>query len=182
MPAAAHRRLATEAWESLLRSQVAVMRELHKEPIFKTVGSRDYDVLFNLSRCPTGWLRLNELNDNVLLTQPSISRLVERLEARGLVQRRTPDDDRRGVLIGLTEAGAALQKEVGRAHVQNIRQVMDEALTETEMQTLLELTGKLRTAVAARSGRPMHAPANAVPGDTAAGHGASGSGTVSPTP
>lgn len=173
MPAAAHRRLATEAWESLLRSQVAVMRELHKEPIFKKVGSREYDVLFNLSRCPTGWLRLNELNDNVLLTQPSISRLVERLEARGLVQRRTPDDDRRGVLIGLTEAGVALQKEVGRAHVQNIMQVMDEGLTEAEMQALLELTGKLRTAVAARSGRPMHAPAT--------GSGTV-SGTVSPAP
>lgn len=149
--AAAHRRLATDAWESLLRSQVAVMRELHKEPIFKKVGSREYDVLYNLSRCPTGWLRLNELNDNVLLTQPSISRLVDRLQARGLIQRRTPDDDKRGVLIGLTEAGAALQKEVGRAHVQNIMHLMEDALTDEEMTILLELTTKLRTTVAERA-------------------------------
>ncbi|WP_258066868.1 MarR family winged helix-turn-helix transcriptional regulator [Arthrobacter sp. GMC3] len=153
--AAAHRRLATDAWESLLRSQVAVMRELHKEPIFKKVGSREYDVLFNLSRCPTGWLRLNELNDNVLLTQPSISRLVDRLEARGLIQRKTPDDDRRGVLIGLTEAGAALQKEVGRAHVQNIMQIMEDALTDEEMATLLELTTKLRSSVAGPASASM---------------------------
>jgi len=152
--AAAHRRLATDAWESLLRSQVAVMRELHKEPVFKKVGSREYDVLFNLSRCPTGWLRLNELNDNVLLTQPSISRLVERLEARGLIQRKTPDDDKRGVLIGLTDAGAALQKEVGRAHVQNIMHIMEDALSDDEMATLLELTTKLRTTVAERAANP----------------------------
>ncbi len=168
MPAAAHRRLATEAWESLLRSQVAVMRELHKEPIFKRVGGREYDVLFNLSRCPTGWLRLNELNDNVLLTQPSISRLVDRLEARGLIQRRTPDDDRRGVLIGLTEAGAALQKEVGRAHVQNIMDVMEEGLSDDEMQTLLDLTGKLQAAVAARAaGTPRASPAPVSPKSSA---------------
>lgn len=147
MSAAAHRRLATESWESLLRAQVAVMRELHKEPNFKKVGSREYDVLFNLSRCPTGWLRLNELNENVLLTQPSISRLVDRLEARGLIQRRTPEDDRRGVLIGLTEAGAALQKEVGRAHVHNIMEVMEAGLSDEEMKTLLELTGKLRASI-----------------------------------
>lgn len=151
MPAAAHRRLATQAWESLLRSQVAVMRELHKEPVFKKVGSREYDVLFNLSTAPNGWLRMNELMDNVLLTQPSISRLVDRLQARGLVERKTAAGDRRGVLIGLTEEGAALQKEVGRAHVQNIMQVMEEGLSDEEMQTLLELTTKLRAAVAVRA-------------------------------
>ncbi|MDO5753668.1 MarR family winged helix-turn-helix transcriptional regulator [Arthrobacter sp.] len=150
MSAAAHRRLTTDAWESLLRSQVAVMRELHRAPIFNEVGSREYDVLYNLSRCPTGWLRLNELNDNVLLTQPSISRMVDRLEARGLIQRRTPENDRRGVLIGLTEEGVALQKKVGREHVRNIMELMEAALTDEEMLTLLELTGKLRDSVAIR--------------------------------
>lgn len=148
MSAAAHRRLATDSWESLLRSQVTMMRELQKEPLFKALGGREYDILFNLSRCPTGWLRLNEINDNVLLTQPSISRMVDRLEARGLIQRRTPEDDRRGVLIGLTEAGAALQKKVGRAHVQHIMELMEVALSDDEMRTLLELTGKLRASVA----------------------------------
>ena len=147
MSAAAHRRLATAAWESLLRAQVAITRELHSEPIFKEVGSREYDVLFNLSRCPSGWLRLNELNDNVLLTQPSISRMVDRLETRGLIQRKTPDSDRRGVLIGLTEDGVALQKKIGRTHVQNIMKTMESALTDGEMQTLLELTNKLRASV-----------------------------------
>lgn len=150
MSAAAHRRLATESWESLLRTQVAVMRELHKEPIFKDVGTREYDILYNLSRCPSGWLRLNELNDNVLLTQPSISRMVDRLEVRGLIERKTAEDDKRGVLIRLTEDGAALQKKVGRTHVQNITALMEVALTDDEMTSLLELTGKLRAAVAQR--------------------------------
>lgn len=147
MSTATHRRLTTDSWESLLRTQVTVMREFNKEPLLRELGSREYDVLFNLSRCPSGWLRLNELNDHVLLTQPSISRMVDRLESRGLVQRKTVEEDKRGVLIGLTEAGAELQKKVGRAHVQHIMEIMETALSDDEMQTLLALTDKLRRSV-----------------------------------
>ncbi len=147
MSAATHRRLTTDSWESLLRSQVAMVRELHREAIFKEVGSREYDVLYSLSRCPSGWLRLNELNDYVLLTQPSISRMVDRLEQRGLIVRKTAQDDKRGVLIGLTEAGTELQKKVGRVHVKNIMERMEVAFTDEEMRTLLELTTKLRTSL-----------------------------------
>ncbi|WP_449373330.1 MarR family winged helix-turn-helix transcriptional regulator [Arthrobacter psychrolactophilus] len=147
MSTATHRRLTTDSWESLLRAQVTVMREFNKEPLLKELGSREYDVLFNLSRCPSGWLRLNELNDHVLLTQPSISRMVDRLESRGLVQRKTVEEDKRGVLIGLTEAGVAVQKKVGRAHVEHIQEIMEAALSDDEMRTLLVLTEKLQRSV-----------------------------------
>ena len=147
MSTAERRRLATDSWESVLRTQVAMMRELHKEPSFKELGSREYDILYNLSRCPSGWLRLNELNDHVLLTQPSISRMVDRLEARGLIHRKTAENDRRGVLIGLTEEGSVLQKKVGRAHVKHIAELMGAALSDDEMRTLLELTSKLSSSV-----------------------------------
>lgn len=153
MAAPGHRKLATDAWESLLRTQVAMMRELNKEPLFKELGSREYDVLYNLSRCPTGWLRLNELNDHVLLTQPSISRMVDRLEARGLIRRKSAEDDKRGVLIGLTEAGAELQKTVGRAHVQRIMELMDAGLGEEDMRMLQELTGRMRDGITGSGGQ-----------------------------
>lgn len=148
MNAAAHRRLATDSWESLLQSQVAMMRQLNKEPSFKALGSREYDILYHLSRCSSGWLRLNELNEHLLLTQPSISRMVDRLEARGLIARKTAEEDKRGVLIGLTEEGAAVQKKVGRAHVQHIMELMEVALSDDEMRTLQELTSKLSASVA----------------------------------
>ena len=98
-------RLAAETWESLFRAQVAVMRRLQAGPAFKSLAVNEYDVLFTLSRCPSGWLRLNELNDNVLLSQSSLSRLVERLEKRGLVERMPAPDDGRGVLVRLTDGG-----------------------------------------------------------------------------
>ncbi|MCZ2404665.1 winged helix-turn-helix transcriptional regulator [Paenarthrobacter sp. Z7-10] len=142
-----HRRMAAAAWESLFRAQVAVIRNLQADPAFKRVNMREYDVLFNLSRCPSGWLRLNELNDHVLLSQPSISRMVDRLERQGLVQRRSVELDRRGVLIGLTEAGRTLQREIGREHARDIDRLVGAGLSGEELQTLKVLTDKLRASI-----------------------------------
>ena len=138
-------RLAAEAWESLFRSQVAVMRRLQSGPAFKKLPVKEYDVLFTLSRCPTGKLRLNEINDHVLLSQSSLSRLVDRLEKRGLVERSIAPEDGRGILLGLTEAGLELQKEIGREHVRDIADLFLPALTAAEQQELMRLTEKLRS-------------------------------------
>lgn len=149
-PAESPVRLAAETWESLFRAQVAVMRRLQSGPAFKTLAINEYDVLFTLSRCPSGWLRLNELNDHILLSQSSLSRLVERLEKRGLVERMPAPDDGRGVLLKLTDAGWDLQKQIGREHVRDISALLSPALTASEQRELLRLTEKLRDSVAGR--------------------------------
>jgi DNA-binding MarR family transcriptional regulator len=146
-PAESPVRLAAETWESLFRAQVAVMRRLQSGPAFKALAVNEYDVLFTLSRCPSGWLRLNELNDNVLLSQSSLSRLVERLEKRGLLERMPAPQDGRGVLLKLTDAGRDLQKQIGREHVRDISALLTPALTAGEQRELLRLTEKLRGAV-----------------------------------
>jgi DNA-binding MarR family transcriptional regulator len=150
MPHPDRRRQAAEAWESLFRAQVSVIRRLQADPVFKRLTLREYDVLFNLSRCPSGWLRLNELSGNVLLSQPSISRMVERLERAGLIQRRIVQEDRRGVQIGLTEAGRRMQRDIGREHAKDIDRVVGSALEPEELVQLKALTDKLRAAVEAR--------------------------------
>ncbi|GAB4099647.1 hypothetical protein GCM10028789_18110 [Sinomonas halotolerans] len=136
-------RETAEAWESLFRAQVAVMRRISRDPAFRTLGITEYDVLFTLSTCPDG-LRLNELNDHVLLAQSSLSRLVERLVRQGLVSRTSAPGDGRGVVVRLTEAGRGLQREVGRAHVREIARVMGDALDADELAELTALTGRLR--------------------------------------
>jgi len=143
-------RLAAETWESLFRAQVAVMRKLQAAPAFKNIALNEYDVLFTLSRCPSGWLRLNELNDHVLLSQSSLSRLVERLERRGYGARMPAPDDGRGVLVRLTEDGRELQKQIGREHVRDIADLVGPALSTAEQRELLRLTEKLRASAAAR--------------------------------
>ena len=134
---------AAEAWESLFRVQVGVMRRLQKDAEFKDLTMREYDVLFNLTRCPTGWIRLNELNEHLLISQPSLSRMVDRLEARGLVQRRPAAQDQRGVELSLTDEGREVQKRLGRIHVRGIHDLLTPALDRDELATLKKLTDKV---------------------------------------
>ncbi|WP_404320395.1 MarR family winged helix-turn-helix transcriptional regulator [Arthrobacter luteolus] len=142
-----------EAWESLFRAQVGVMRRLQRDPEFKELTMREYDVLFNLSRCPTGWTRLNELNEHLLISQPSLSRMVERLENKGLVQRRPAPNDQRGVELALTDEGRAMQKRLGRIHVRGIHDLLAPALTAEELDQVKELMDKLLASLASE-GKP----------------------------
>lgn len=141
-------RVAAEAWEALFRAQVAIMRRLERDDIWGELTMREYDVLFQLSRASGRALRLRELNENILLSQPSLSRMVERLEARGLVARGRVADDGRGVSVHLTDAGAACQREIGRRHVWTIRRYVGAALGEQDLRALTDLCTRLRLAQA----------------------------------
>jgi DNA-binding MarR family transcriptional regulator len=141
-------KLATEAWEALFRSQVTVMRRLHRHHRGAGTPMREYDVLYNLAIQPGRQLRLRDLNEHILLTQPSLSRLVERLEADGLVSRCSDPNDRRGTVIRLTEAGLQEQRRLGREHVRALGEYVGGALTAEELQTLRNLCDKLRHAQA----------------------------------
>ncbi|KAD3436305.1 MarR family transcriptional regulator [Arthrobacter yangruifuii] len=139
---------AADAWESLFRVQVGVMRRLQRDPEFRDLTMREYDVLFNLTRCPGGWIRLNELNEHLLISQPSLSRMVDRLQARGLVQRRPAENDQRGVELSLTAEGRAVQRRLGRVHVRGIHDLLTPALDRAELAQLKELTDKVLASLA----------------------------------
>jgi len=85
------RAITVAAWESLFRAQVTIMRALAAEFPSEIISLNEYDVLFNITRAPGRRLRLKDLNRNVLITQPSVSRLVDRLAARGLVAKTHED-------------------------------------------------------------------------------------------
>lgn len=141
-------RAAAAAWEELFRAQVAIMRRLQKDPVWDRVSLREYDVLFTLAGAPDG-LRLRDLAEHSLLSQPSLSRMVERLAEAGWVRRAPAAGDGRGVVVALTPEGAALQREVGRRHVQAIAHYVGGALDEEQLARLTEVAGALRAAQAA---------------------------------
>ncbi|WP_325169862.1 MarR family winged helix-turn-helix transcriptional regulator [Arthrobacter sedimenti] len=136
-------RQTSEAWESLFRAQVGVMRRIRQDPVFRELPIGEYDVLFNLSRCPTGWTRLNELNNSLLISQPSLSRMVDRLEAKNLIRKRPAESDQRGVELALTDEGRALQRRIGSSHVHRIHEVLAPVLEPAELEQLKALTDKL---------------------------------------
>lgn len=135
---------AVSTWESLFRAQVSVMRTLAAEFPNTQVSFNEYDVLFTLSQQPDRTLRLRDLNKHVLLTQPSVSRLVDRLVARGFVGKCPEPTDARGSVIRLTDAGFDLFRRVAVEHMASISRRVGAALSSEEMARLAALCDKLR--------------------------------------
>ena len=135
-------RIANEAWEALFRAQATIARELTGGGVWDDLLPREYGVLYELSKAPDG-LRITELGDDVLLTQPGMSRLVGRLEARGLVRRVDDPEDGRASRIRLTDAGASLQRRVGLAHGRQVAQAMTRSLDHEQLLQLRDLCGRL---------------------------------------
>ncbi len=134
---------AVNAWEALYRAQVAVLRQLRAEFPDGGTSITEYDVLFNLSRQPGHALRIRDLNKHLLLTQPSVSRLLDRLVARGFVSKSGDPDDARGTVVTLTDAGLGEFRRVGARHSHSIAEKMS-VLTPDELHQLAQLTDKLR--------------------------------------
>ena len=136
--------LAVDAWEALLRAQVSLMKEFVEDFRGAAVSMQEYDVLYTLTGCPGGRTRLRDLAEHVRLSQPGLSRLVERMETDGLVARERDPLDGRGTLVSLTERGRAAQRTVGRVHARAITARLTEALDPAEQAELARLCTKLR--------------------------------------
>lgn len=148
--------LANDSWEALLTAHAVLMKRFAAAPIWDEVSMREYDVLYTLSKHDRP-LRLGELNRSVLLSQPALSRLVERLAERGLVERAPDPEDGRGVRLALTEAGREQQRRTGRRHAADVTREVAAALTEDEMRLLEALTRKLAGRESARPDSPQEA-------------------------
>jgi DNA-binding MarR family transcriptional regulator len=133
---------ANDAWEAMLSAHASLMRRFSAEEIWEDVSMKEYDVLYTLSKCPEP-IRLTDLNQHVLLSQPALSRLVDRLAARGLVQRIADSRDLRTVRLSLTEDGRALQRRVGRRHARSVARAMRSELTPAELDQLTAICAKL---------------------------------------
>lgn len=140
---AANIREANQSWEALLTVHAVIMRRFADEPVWREhgVSMREYDVLYTLAKCGAP-ARMGELQGGVLLSQPALSRLVDRLETRGLVTRVHDQADGRAVLVTLTPEGAELQRAVGRSHARSVEREM-RALTPDEQRALEALARKL---------------------------------------
>lgn len=133
---------ANATWEALLSAQVTLMRGFAAEPIWDQLSMREYDILYTLSKEPSG-LRISQLNEKVLLSQPAVSRLLDRMENKGLVERADDPHDKRAVLIRATDEGETAQRRVGAKHALSVSASVSDRLNDHEMDTLRELCRRL---------------------------------------
>jgi len=136
------RHAANDAWEALLSAHATLMKRFAAEDIWTGLSMREYDVLYTLSKCPEP-VRLSELNRHVLLSQPALSRMVDRLADRGFIARQADPADGRGVRLSLTDAGRAVQRQIGRRHARSVAGAMTDGLNADELRQLGAICRKL---------------------------------------
>jgi len=137
------RRLAVDAWESLFRAQHEVFAEISADFEGSDLSQGEYDVLLTVTRADEMTAKLRDVTANMLISQPSVSRLVDRMVTRGLLTKCADPGDGRGALVTATEQGAAAFRKVASQHGRSIAARMSK-LSDDELSLLHTLTAKLR--------------------------------------
>jgi DNA-binding MarR family transcriptional regulator len=101
-----------DAWRDLLarhaRVNAALERDLQRH---HRLSVTELEALQRLQEKHVDGCRLQQLVEDVHMSQSALSRLVSRLEEEGLVERRSCSDDRRGIFACITDAGRARVRE-----------------------------------------------------------------------
>ncbi|MCX4675756.1 MarR family transcriptional regulator [Streptomyces sp. NBC_01433] len=134
---------------SLLHGKI----EGHIERALQTghgLSVREYSLLGVLSRQhngPGGHLQMKQVAEAVVLSQSATTRLVTRLEDRGLLTRYLCDTDRRGIYTDVTDAGLALLDEARPTNDTALRAALDEAAENPELAPLVRTVEALKVPV-----------------------------------
>ncbi len=146
----------TNAWVRLIRAGRAVAG--HIEADLKAAGFPSltwYDVLLSLKKAPEGRRTPREIEQEVLFEQYNLSRLLDRMEAEGLVRRVPYPGDRRRQLVEITPEGRDLQRRMWAVYGPAITRYVGCRFAEGEAGQLAALLGRLAPSADAEcSGNP----------------------------
>ncbi|MDA3629125.1 MarR family transcriptional regulator [Saccharopolyspora sp. WRP15-2] len=135
------RRYKVAVWRSMMEVHAAVLREIEADLAHKHgLSLNEFDALINI---PAAGVRFRELTDRVILSQSALSRLVDRLEARGLVARGGAEDDSRVVEIELTEEGKKLARSAARTNAAAVERAFADRLSGEELEYLYAVFARL---------------------------------------
>lgn len=116
-----------EVHETVLREIERELADRHRMTV------SEFDTLVNI---PRGGVRMRELTDRVVLSQSALSRLVDRLARRGLLEREGVAGDSRAVHIRLTECGRAEVRDAARTNAAVIERMFADRLSAEELEVL----------------------------------------------
>jgi len=133
------------AWRLYFESALALVDVLDAE-LERDAGIslRWYDALVHLEETPDG-LRMNELAERILYSKSGFTRVVDRLEDAGLVRRVRPENDRRSILVVLTDEGRNTLEQARRHHRHAIEQHFSRHLADSDIKALTRAFEKVST-------------------------------------
>ena len=135
---------ALDSWIRLIRGYASVTRAMSAELVAEHgLTINDYEALLHLSRAEEGRMRRVDLAGLLLLTASGVTRLLDGLEAAGLVERASCAADRRVTYAVLTEAGRKRLHEASVSHVAGVRAFFEARYNGEELEQLAGLLGRL---------------------------------------
>jgi DNA-binding MarR family transcriptional regulator len=125
------------AWRGMLRVHAELTRALDAE-LSEAYGLplSSYEVLLFLADSPEGRMRMSELADSVLLSRSGLTRLVDRLERNGLLERVQCSEDARGYFAQITPEGRALFAQARQTHLAGVRRLFLNRFSREELREL----------------------------------------------
>jgi DNA-binding MarR family transcriptional regulator len=133
------------AWRLYLESTLALVDVLEAE-LERDAGIplRWYDILVQLEETPDG-IRMNELAERILYSKSGFTRVVDRMEEAALVRRVRPENDRRSILVVLTDQGRTTMEQARRHHRHAIEEHFSRHLADSDIKALTRAFEKLST-------------------------------------
>jgi DNA-binding MarR family transcriptional regulator len=129
------------AWIKLNRDLPAALgRQIQS---VSDLSMADFEVLVNLTDVPDGRLRISELASEMNWERSRVSHHLKRMEARGLVDRAGCPEDGRGSFVNIPKAGRDAIERAAPDHVDDVRRLVIDVLSDEELETLGRLTDKL---------------------------------------
>ena len=129
---------------ALIRAHAAATRRLSAQlSADHELTLSDYEVLLRLARASDRRMRRVDIAEQVLLTASGITRLLDGLEASGLVERASCASDRRVVYAVLTDDGLSKLREASRSHLAQIDALFRASLDDEELDSLTTLLTRL---------------------------------------
>jgi DNA-binding MarR family transcriptional regulator len=129
--------LQFRAWRAFLYAYSLVVPTLDRELVrAQGMSFNQFEVLVWLRRAGERGLRMSDLASRVVLSPSGVTRAVDQLERKGLVERCVFEGDKRGQLATITADGRALLGKATRAHLQGLREHFLNHLSRTDLEHL----------------------------------------------
>jgi len=133
-----------DAWIALMRAQQVTLLKIERAFRDAKLPSHAwYDALWELDRAGENGLRPFEIERQMLIAQSNISRLLDRLEEKGLVQRNPCEGDGRGQVVAITKAGRDMRRKMWPVYAAAITEAVGKHVTTEDARTLAKLLGHL---------------------------------------
>jgi DNA-binding MarR family transcriptional regulator len=133
-----------DAWVRLLRGHAGMRRTVSTRlQADHELTVNEYEALLLLSHAEGNQMRRVDLADSLQLTPSGVTRLLDGLRERGLVEKAECESDARVTYAVLTDRGAQKLRAASCSHVAAIRSLLEERYSSAEIETLIDLLGRL---------------------------------------